>query len=168
MTEVRYMNELDWDGTEWRSLVRRVARLSNRTDAEDLLHSAYIRYRDRKRDTKIANINAFLIRTAVNLGIDEYRREKRTRLENVETVLSTHSYDEAPTQDEAVAHRQALSRVSSELERLSPRTNEILMMHRFDGLTYRQIAEKLNITPSAVEKHIAKAMLALARSLECE
>ena len=162
------MNELEWDGTEWRSLVRRVARLSNRTDAEDLLHSAYIRYRDRKQDSKVVNINAFLIRTAVNLGIDEYRREKRARLESAETLLTTHSCDATPAQDDAVAHRQALSRVSSELDRLNPRTSEILMMHRFEGLTYRQIAEKLNITPSAVEKHIAKAMLALARSLECE
>lgn len=168
MTEVRCMNEVDWDGTEWRSLVRRVSRLSNRTDAEDLLHSAYIRYCDRKRDTKIIDIKAFLIRTAVNLGIDEHRRERRTFCDDPDLLLATQTCEKTPAQDEVLAHRQALARVSQALDHLSPRTSEILMLHRFEGLTYRQIAQKLSITPSAVEKHIAKAMQALSRAIEQE
>ncbi|GAA0543913.1 RNA polymerase sigma-70 factor (ECF subfamily) [Rhizomicrobium palustre] len=160
------MNELGWDGSEWRNLVRRVARLSNRSDAEDLLHSAYIRYRDRKPDTKIGNINAFLIRTAVNLGIDEHRREQRRRLECLDTISDERSCEKSPAQDEAIAHRQSLFRISSELNRLNPRTSEILMMHRFEGLTYSEIAAKLKITPSAVEKHIAKAMAVLTQAME--
>ena len=35
-------------------------------------------------------------------------------------------------------------------------------MHRIDGLKYREIAERLGITVSAVEKHVAKAALFLA------
>lgn len=168
MSDARCVGDLEWDGTEWRSLVRRVARLSNRSDAEDLLHSAYVRYCDRKRDSQVVDLKAFLIRTAVNIGIDEHRREKRSSPLDIDVIDASLRYDRTPAQDDAVAHRQTLSRVSGELDRLCPRTSEILMMHRFDGLTYRQIAQKLNITPSAVEKHIAKAMQALTRAIDCE
>lgn len=166
MTEARCVKELDWDGHEWHSLVRRVAQLSKRADAEDLLHSAYLRYCDRKRDTNILNLKAFLIRTAVNLGIDEYRREKRSNFQSVDSIPAAYCRERMPAQDEAISHRETLFRVTHALSRLNPRTSEILMMHRFDGLTYRQIADKLNITPSAVEKHIAKAMQVLARTIE--
>jgi RNA polymerase sigma-70 factor (ECF subfamily) len=39
-------------------------------------------------------------------------------------------------------------------------------MHRLDNLKYREIAEKLDISQSAVEKHIARAALALTEWME--
>jgi RNA polymerase sigma-70 factor (ECF subfamily) len=39
-------------------------------------------------------------------------------------------------------------------------------MHRLDGLKYRVIAERMGLSQSAVEKHIAKAALFLTEWVE--
>ncbi|WP_275428447.1 RNA polymerase sigma factor, partial [Enterobacter cloacae] len=59
-----------------------------------------------------------------------------------------------PLQDEVIAARIRLERVQRLLKELSPRTSEIFMMHRAEGMKYREIAAQLGITVSAVEKHI--------------
>ena len=65
-----------------------------------------------------------------------------------------------------MAARVRLERVREGLSRLTPRTREIFLMHRLDEMKYREIAERLGISQSAVEKHIAKAALFLAEWAE--
>ena len=45
---------------------------------------------------------------------------------------------------------------------LPERTREIFLMHRIDKLEYSEIAQRLGISESAIEKQMAKAMVALA------
>ena len=45
------------------------------------------------------------------------------------------------------------------MESLPERCREVFIMSRFEGLKNREIAQKLNISTTAVEKHISKAML---------
>ncbi len=72
--------------------------------------------------------------------------------------------DAGPTPEEMLDVRQRLSAVHATLSRLHPRTRQILLMHRLEGLRYREIAERLGISESAVEKHVAKAALGLLRA----
>jgi DNA-binding NarL/FixJ family response regulator len=44
----------------------------------------------------------------------------------------------------------------------SPRTREVFLMHRIEGLRCREIASRLGISQRSVEKHIARAALFLA------
>ena len=46
--------------------------------------------------------------------------------------------------------------------RLAPRTREVILLHRFEGFSHAQVGERLGITVSAVEKHVAKATLFLS------
>jgi RNA polymerase sigma factor (sigma-70 family) len=69
---------------------------------------------------------------------------------------------------EVLAARERLQKVLAGLESLGPRTREIFLLHRLDGLKYREIAAQLGITVSAVEKHIAKATLFLVTWVEGE
>lgn len=65
--------------------------------------------------------------------------------------------DPTPTPDEVYSDQQRLLRVRRGLERLRPRTREVFLMHRLDGMSYLQIAESLSVSVSMVEKHIARA-----------
>jgi RNA polymerase sigma-70 factor (ECF subfamily) len=49
--------------------------------------------------------------------------------------------------------------MKSGLDRLSPRRREVFVLNRIEGYSFPQIAERLGITLSAVEKHAAKALL---------
>lgn len=155
------------DDHGWRGLVRRIARATRDPDrAEDHLHTAYIRLEEYLARASVANPEAFLVRTATNVAIDDSRR----RGFGPETGQYGHDLanfaDDGPLQFEMLQARQRLERVRHGMAKLSPRTRDIFLMHRSEGLKYREIASELGITVSAVEKHVAKASLFLAEWTE--
>ena len=161
------MAELPKDRSGWRALRRRIARATRDPErAEDHLHSAFVKLSEYARRHPVENPTAFLIRTAVNVSVDVRRRhdnrhELQVGLFDLADVPNDH-----PLQDEVIAARIRLERVQRLLKELSPRTSEIFMMHRAEGMKYREIAAQLGITVSAVEKHIAKAALHLLEHAE--
>jgi RNA polymerase sigma factor (sigma-70 family) len=145
----------------WSKLLRLVARCTRgSSDAEDLLHSAYIRLEQYRAQHTVENQSAFLVRTAANIAIDIHRREKLWAPGDISRVVERP--DDAPLQDEVLEGRARLVRVKEGLSRLTPRTREVFLMHRLHGMKYREIAVHFGISQSAVEKHIAKAVLFLA------
>lgn len=147
----------------WNDLVRQVAnRTHNYDDAEDLLHTAYLRLIHYRTQTPVENVAAFLVRTAINANIDNRRHSKAVK--NV--AITRQLEDTAPLQDEIIGARIRLSRAKAGLDRLPPRTRQVILMHRLDELKYNEIAGRLGISASAVEKHMAKALQFLTRWTE--
>lgn len=154
------MAEMPTERAYWAKLLKLVARRTRgRGDAEDLLHTAYIRMEQYRSDHVVENPSAFLVRTATNIAIDTYRHEKFW--EPHDEKRDGQRPDNAPLQDEVIAARARLLRVKEGLNKLPARTREIFLMHRLRGLKYREIAVHFGISQSAVEKHIAKAVLFL-------
>jgi RNA polymerase sigma-70 factor (ECF subfamily) len=127
------------------------------------LNDAYVRMSESgaAAGMPIRNFEAFMVRVAVNLARDDHRRQRRHAGSDEE--LATIA-DAGPSPEEILDARQRLKAVHATLSRLNPRTRQILLMHRLDGLRYREIAERLGISESAVEKHVAKAALGLLRA----
>jgi RNA polymerase sigma factor (sigma-70 family) len=155
------MKEIPHSREFWSGVLKRIAkRAGNGVDAEDLLHSAYVRLEQYSATNTVANPAAFLVRTAVNIRIDDYRHDRRIYGEARASVPDRE--DTAPRADEVVAAKELLSRVVSGINRLPDRTREIFLMHRVDKLEYSEIAHRLGISESAIEKQMAKAMVMLA------
>jgi RNA polymerase sigma-70 factor (ECF subfamily) len=158
------MSDISVDREFWNRMIREVrSRTRGRADAEELLHAAYLRLLRYRAQHAVENIAAFLVRTAVNIGVDNYRHDRF-----IADVApdDTGACENSPLQDEVLAARVRLERVREGLSRLTPRTREIFLMHRLEDLKYREIAERLGISQSAVEKHIAKAALFLTEWTE--
>ena len=133
-------------------------------DAEDLVQEAWVRLACYERGQTVAEPEAFLMRTALNLSIDAHRESARhgeqLMLENV--VL----YDETPNAEAILLARERVARLSVCLDQLNDKTRAILLARRVDGLSYQEIARRHQISVSAVEKQIAKAMLLMASWME--
>ena len=158
------MAELPKDRAGWLSLVRRVQRGDSSHDAEDALQSAYIRLEEYRSRTPVENPVAFLVRTAMNIGVDQNRRSRvRGELDDRDAALAD-LIDEQPLQDEALVARQRLAYVQVAIDRLPPRTREVVLMNRVEELKYSEIAQRLGMTVSGVEKHMAKAVLQVTRA----
>lgn len=156
-------NDRGW----WRGVLDRVVRATRGSpQAEDYLHSAFLRLEEYRRGHTVENPAGFLVRAAVNIAADEARRPaaRTTEPRPVDDLIDIA--DSEPLADEVLAARKRLERVKAGLAQLSPRTREIFLMHRVEGLKYREIAAELGITVSAVEKHVAKAALFLADWVE--
>ena len=47
----------------------------------------------------------------------------------------------------------------------NPRTREVFLLHRFDGMSCAEIAQRFNISTRAVTNHIAKALILIDNEL---
>lgn len=138
---------------------------NTREEAEDLIQQAFLRvkvYCD--EGGEVREPEAFLVRTVLNLSRDAREREHRDLYvaERVETLAIA---DPAPTPDEVLELEDRLKEFENVLSAISPRTRDVFFMHRVNGLSYAQIAEHFDVSVSAVEKHIARAVAALGRTL---
>jgi RNA polymerase sigma factor (sigma-70 family) len=150
--------------------LQRLLRLRGATheEAEDLVQEAVLRLHVYTREGgQVVNQEAFLTRTAMNLAVDA-RRHGRMDLYERRPVEELNLVDLGPTPDEVLAAEQRLSRMKETLDRVSPRTREVFVMHRLQGFSHAEVARRLGISVSAVEKHVASAVtiLSIARQQE--
>jgi RNA polymerase sigma factor (sigma-70 family) len=131
-------------------------------DAEDLVQEAILRLHIYTRaGAEVRNPEAFLTRTALNLAVDAHRRAHSDRYER-DPVEELDLIDSGPAPDEVFAAEQRLLGMREALDRVSTRTREVFFMHRLQGFSHMEIAHKLGVSKSAIEKHIASAITALA------
>lgn len=141
---------------------------ASREDAEDLVQEAMLRlHAYTKAGGEVRDEESFLLRTAVNLSID-IRRHAHADLYSDEPPENHEILDLKPLPDEVFAARERLMKMKGALDRVSVRTREIFFMHRLQGFSHAEIAEKLRITKSAVEKHVASAVTILAMERQRE
>jgi RNA polymerase sigma-70 factor (ECF subfamily) len=133
------------------------ARLGNLQVAEDVVHDAYLRVLERSSDTPIEQPRAFLYRTALNLVIDGHRRNALRQVESLE-VLDTDENFFSPSPQMYLDQGQRLDMLKRALAELSPLCRDSFMLRKLEGLSHPEIAERLGISRSLVEKHIVNAM----------
>ncbi len=60
----------------------------------------------------------------------------------------------------------ALARLREIVAELPPRTREIFRLNRLEGLTHAEVARRLEISDSSVQKHLARALAHVMQALE--
>lgn len=152
------------DRTFWDRVLKMVARhVNGRPDPEEILNTAYLRLERYQENRTVKDPVAFLVRTAQNLVVDEYRHQRITASYLSDAQHYERDLDDSPLQDEVYAARERLERVKKGLAQLSPRTRQIFLMYRLQDMKCREIAGELGLSESSVEKHIAKAMYFLTK-----
>jgi RNA polymerase sigma-70 factor (ECF subfamily) len=101
------------------------------------------------------------MRTAVNLSIDARRRDHGELYESV-PLEQLELVDLGPSPEDVLAAEQRLGRMWQVLGNASARTREAFFLNRLHGCTYEEIARRLNVSVSTIEKDIASAVTLLA------
>jgi RNA polymerase sigma-70 factor (ECF subfamily) len=134
----------------------------NTSEIDDFLQDIYVRVFESARKQLPESAKLFVFATARNLLIDRVRRariipiEAVSDLETVDVALD----EEAP--DRIVMARDELRRLQDAVDRLPPRCREAIMLKQVEGLTRREIAERMGVGEETVKRHLTNAMLALA------
>lgn len=133
-------------------------KLGCREMAADVVQETYLRVArvDPARD--ISHPRAFLYRIAVNLAADAMRRRQvRARYESPE-VSAEDVPSSAPSMEAALDARQQYRLLRQAVTLLPPKCRTVFLLHKAEQLSYAQIAARLHISTSAVEKHMSKAL----------
>ncbi len=109
---------------------------------------------------RVECLRAFMFQTALNLVRDRSRR-LHTR-----AMASSRPVDEfdLPARDDPAESAEVceqLDRACGVVENMPEKRRRALLMHRFDGHTYDEIASAMSVSVSMVEKHISAALLQL-------
>ncbi len=149
--------------------LRRLLRSRGRSidDTDDLIQEAFLRLQLYCREHTVEKTEAFLVRTALNLSADQSAYERR-RCTVPDLIDKLPLIDPSPPLDEVYAGKKRLQHWKAGLSALSPRRREVFLLNRVEGYSFPQIAERLGITLSMVEKHAAKAILFMTDWMEDE
>lgn len=145
-------------------------RTSDATEAEDLTQEVFLRIARRRDQMTLENLEAFVFTIAANLMRD---RGRRRAVRGIQVALPFDHVSETLDRglvevldpDRVLAGKDDLDRVMAALAELPERTQDIFVLQRIEGMKNREIAEWLGISVSAIEKHMARALAHLARSL---
>jgi len=133
-------------------------------DVADLVQETFRRLLGTASATRlqIDNPEAYLHRVADNL----LRNRAVAPLHRAAHVPLDENAIAGPDPLDQLESRDAVARVDAAMLHLKPKTREIFMLHRLDGLSYAEIAATKGMSVKGVEKQIAKALTALRRRLD--
>ena len=138
-------------------------RLGNAFDAADLAHDTYVRILASGATPQPDQSRRHLTQIANGLLIDLYRRRgiEAAYLEAIAALPVAL----APSEEVRALAVEALIEVDTILHKLPPKVRMALLLCKLDGLSYREIAERLHVSVSSVEKYVAAALLACCQAL---
>jgi RNA polymerase sigma factor (sigma-70 family) len=148
-----------------------IARTGNEGEAEDLVQEIYFRLGRDPIEGPILNPSAYLYKMAFNLARDHRREHQRAMgrdglwAESRREMVGSEMVAPLPAADTAYEAKQRLERVVAALDDLSPQCRRVFVMHKFDGLSHPEIAAKVGISRSTVEKHMGTALKHLIKRL---
>jgi RNA polymerase sigma factor (sigma-70 family) len=137
-------------------------RLGGREEAEDAVQTTFLNaFRALRRGVVPEFEAAWLYKIAENV-CRERNRSARRRLEVVQDPTAIEESAPAATQ----TGRDELLGLDDALERMPPRQRHALLLREWKGFSYREIAQELRLSPSAVETLLFRARRSLARNLQ--
>jgi RNA polymerase sigma-70 factor (ECF subfamily) len=143
------------------------SRIGDKDDAQDVLQSVYLRTLAFAENNTIDNPRALIFRIAAHLAVDELRRKRRFRANHITEIdqesdksLSAVSCN-TPDSEEILITREEIQSVMRALDKLPGKAKAAFLMNRVYGDTYAEIAEKLGVSVSSVEKYMIKALAVL-------
>jgi RNA polymerase sigma-70 factor (ECF subfamily) len=147
----------------------------NAAAAEDLAQEVFLRvYRSRKTYEPSAKFATWLYRIATNLAVNHARD---TRHERPEVTVSIDEPDEATgttfelpdgtlTAEQAMVRRERLLAIRRTVEALPERQRLAVIMHKYQQMDYKQIAEVLKLSESATKSLLFRAYETLREQLK--
>jgi RNA polymerase sigma factor (sigma-70 family) len=149
------------------ALVRYLNRTWPRRDEiHDLRQEVYIRvYEAAARARPAISAKSFLFSTARHLMADRVRRNRVISIEALEDLDSLNVLVDDFSLEQRVQARQELKLLARAFARLPPKCREVMWLRRVDQISQKEVATRLGITQSSVEKHIIRGTRFLANAV---
>jgi RNA polymerase sigma-70 factor (ECF subfamily) len=147
----------------------------NSATAEDLAQEVFLRvYRSRAGYTADAKFTTWLYRIATNLAVNHARDTRHERPEvtvnidesDEETGLTVDVPDTSMNAEQDILRSERLAAIRKHVEALPERQRLAVLMHKYQNMDYKQIADVLHLSESATKSLLFRAYETLREKLK--
>lgn len=124
--------------------------------SKDVVSDAFELVWRKLQDNEVDNVDSYLLTTVRNACLD-YIRKQEIRSRYVQACMQ--NMENATFSPETIdIHETKIQAIMETIEELTPRTRQIVILCYVKRKKYKEVAEELQISTSAVKKHIMKAL----------
>jgi RNA polymerase sigma-70 factor (ECF subfamily) len=133
-------------------------------EAKDIVHNVFINLWNKRDEIGLdTSLKSYLFQGVHNRSLNYIRDHKKlVQFDAPQNEAELGGYIES---NDHLESEEAESRINRALDELPDKCREIFLMNRFDGLKYREIAAKLNISIKTVETQMSRALKSLRERL---
>lgn len=147
----------------------------NQAVAEELAQEVFLRvYRSRETYRAEARFSTWLYRIATNLGVNHARDTRHERSASTvyldepdaETGTTPDVADATPSAEANILRRERMMAIRQHVMALPERQKTAVLMHKYEGMDYKQIGEVLKLSESATKSLLFRAYQTLREKLK--
>jgi RNA polymerase sigma-70 factor (ECF subfamily) len=147
----------------------------NQAVAEELAQEVFLRiYRSRETYRAEARFSTWLYRIATNLGVNHARDNRHERMASTvyldepdaETGTKPDVADSTPSAEAKMLRRERMKAIRQHVMALPERQKTAVLMHKYEGMDYKQIGEVLKLSESATKSLLFRAYQTLRVELK--
>ena len=139
--------------------------LSSREEAEEAVSDVFIKlWQHREKLPEIANLQTYLYKAVKNTALNYQARIKHiyTDIDHISVKINA----QAPSPEEALISRENLQQIEQAVNRLPPRCKLIFKLVKEDNLSYREVADILDISMTTVNVQMSIALRKLGKAID--
>jgi len=130
-------------------------------DVDDIIQETYSRLMTAESVQHVLDAKSYAFQVAGSVVIDCLRRMKVVSIASMPDLDYLEVVSDEPSPERQVIDRDELHRLAGVIARLPGRVREVFTLRRVYGLSQREVAQKMAIAESTVEKHMARGFLLL-------
>lgn len=139
--------------------------LNDQVQVEDVVQEVFYEFWKKKEDITInISLKAYLRRSSVNKALN-FIRDRKIKFDDEEKIDEVKFSDKTNAQS-SMEYLELEEYVTKAIDSLPEKCRIIFSMSRFEELTYKEIASKLEISTKTVENQISKALKLLRAQIK--
>tara|TARA_R110000850_G_scaffold36032_27_gene95659 strand:+ start:5342 stop:6013 length:672 start_codon:yes stop_codon:yes gene_type:complete len=138
----------------------------NSHDVDDLVQEVYVKIAERGGLGDVRAPRAFLCKVARNLALNEKNRSGTRLSDQFEAMIDDQNVPTTINLDDQIEQQQRFTHFCEAINQLPSQCRRVFIMKKIEGLANADIAQKLSISVSTVDKHLAKGMIECKEALK--
>jgi RNA polymerase sigma-70 factor (ECF subfamily) len=134
-------------------------------DVDEVVQEAYARMWTADLD-RVLNPRAYLFVTAKHIVGEQLRRSRIVSIELMADLEILNIEDDEVSAHRRLAGQEEIARLHGIIAKLPPKCRQAFQMKKFEELSQREIAARMGVAESTVEKHLAKALRVISNEMK--
>ena len=154
---------VEWVGRcvlPWEGYVRAWLRRASvpRSEIDDIVQEAYSRIARLEKFQHIANPKAYFLEVARNVLFEQLRRSRIIRIDTIAEMELPIIPDDSPDQERVAIGKEEIAKLKRLINGLPERCRKMFVLRKIEGLSQKQIAERLGVSENTVETQVGRGL----------